>query len=287
VNSFALDCPKAPEQINKDWEIEVNAAVVRIGPAKGAELKTKTKNATNDLLGKLPDAGKIYLEQMMFSAYCSALRDDKTIKEAEKANLLKDYRNQVMKTLAQKTKPASQQKRTIVKDQPELQLPTFTEKVDKVSFSLGERGFTMGYRIEDLEKKPSEPFNLNNFSPLKVYVKKGMPYADVKVYGGSGLPPIEIKNNQLLNKPPAWDFNSNEKALEIVNENYLPVYQFFYKSPSHIVVNGAFPFPGGLILASENGAVVNPTLPTTFKLRRIFKYPSWKYPGKFDETTER
>jgi len=145
----------------------------------------------------------------------------------------------------------------------------------------------VGYKVAALEKSPNEPFMLNNFSPVKVYVKNGTPYADVKVYGGSGLPPIEIKNNQLLNKPPAWDFNSNEKALEIVNENYLPIYQFFYKSPSHIVVNGAFPFPGGLILANENGAVINPSFPVTFKLKRIFKYPSWKYPGQFDEPETR
>src|ERR1035437_8919593 len=88
---YALECPKAPEQIKKDWEVEVNAAVLRIGPVKGAELKTKTKKAAEDLLGKLPDAGKVYLEQMMFSAYCTALRDDKTVNESEKARLLKEY----------------------------------------------------------------------------------------------------------------------------------------------------------------------------------------------------
>jgi len=286
ANAFALDCPPFPQQINKDWEVEVNAAVVKIGPVKGAELKTRTRNATNDLLGKLPDASKIYLEQMMFSSYCSSLRDDKTLKESEKAKLLKEYRNQVMTTVKEKTRKVSLPKNSeIVK--PDLELPTFTEKVEKVDFSLGEGGISAGYSIATLEKEPREPFKLSNFSPVKVYIKNGRPYADVKIYGGSRFPSIEIKNNQLLNKPPDWDFNSNDKALEIVDRNYQPIYQFFYKSPSHIVINGVFPFPGGLILANENGAVINPTLPTVFKLRRIFRYPSWKYPGKFDETTDR
>ena len=71
--------------------------------------------------------------------------------------------------------------------------------------------------------------------------------------------------------------------MEIVNQNKIPIYQFFYKTLSHIVMNGIFPYPGGFILANENGAIQNPTLPTTFKLKRIFKYPSWKYPGEYEE----
>lgn len=73
-SSFALECPKAPEQINKNWEVEVTAAIAKLGSVTGGELKTKTRNATQDLLGTLPDAGKIYLEQMMYATYCTALR---------------------------------------------------------------------------------------------------------------------------------------------------------------------------------------------------------------------
>jgi hypothetical protein len=95
----ALDCPKMPKQVSKDWEVKVAAEVGRIGPVKGVDVKTKTKNATMDLLGTLPDGAKIYLEQMMYSAYCSALRDDNTIKESEKAKLLKEYNREVRKAI--------------------------------------------------------------------------------------------------------------------------------------------------------------------------------------------
>lgn len=97
--ALALDCPKMPEQSKKDWEAEVNAAVLKIGPVKGGELKTKTKNTTMDLLSKLPQAGRIYLEQMMYSSYCSALRDDKSINESEKAKILRDYNREIRKTM--------------------------------------------------------------------------------------------------------------------------------------------------------------------------------------------
>ena len=68
--SSAIDCPKIPEQTNKEWDVEVKAAVGKIGPVKGAELETRTKKATLDLMGKLPQADKVYLEQMMYATYC-------------------------------------------------------------------------------------------------------------------------------------------------------------------------------------------------------------------------
>ncbi len=164
-----------------------------------------------------------------------------------------------------------------------LEEPTFSEEIETVSFSIGGGGMTAGYSFEALKKSPREPFNFGGHIPVKLYVEKGNIYADVKIHGESGIPPIEVKKNKILNKPDDWDLNSNENALEIVNAKQVPIYQFYYKTPSHIVMNGIFPFPGGLILANEDKAIINPTMPTAFKLKRIFKYPAWKYPGKYDE----
>src|SRR5262245_52190727 len=97
--SHALDCPQIPEQARKDLEVAVKAAVMRIGPAKGAELETRTRIVTQDLMGKLPQADRVYLEQMMYATYCSALRDDKTLSESEKAKQIRTYNLEVRKTL--------------------------------------------------------------------------------------------------------------------------------------------------------------------------------------------
>src|SRR5687768_4004028 len=70
LQSYALDCPNVPEQARKDWQIEVRAAVGKIGPATGAELESLTRSATKDLMGKLPQADRVYLEQMMYATYC-------------------------------------------------------------------------------------------------------------------------------------------------------------------------------------------------------------------------
>ena len=96
---FALDCPKFPEQAKKDWEIMVAAEALKIGPLKGAELKTTTRNATRDLFANLPDAGRVYLEQMMLATYCSSLRDDKTLSDTEKSKRLKEYIGEVRKVI--------------------------------------------------------------------------------------------------------------------------------------------------------------------------------------------
>lgn len=167
---------------------------------------------------------------------------------------------------------------------PKLEQPTFREKVEKATFSLGEGGFHVTYEVSDLEKEPKEPFDLDGFKPVRMYVEDGKLYADVKVYGGAGRPPIEIKHNEFVVRPPNWDRNSSETALEVVNESQFPVFQFIYKTPFHIVVNGIFPSPVGLILANESGITVvrKSTLPQTFFLKRIFKYPSWKYPGQHE-----
>lgn len=149
-----------------------------------------------------------------------------------------------------------------------LKEPRFSEETNEISISMGNTG-TFTTPISSLKKKPYTPININGFIPIKVYYLENNIYADVKGYSNSGYPSIQIKKNKLINKPPNWDFNSNEKALEVVNEEQFPVYQYIYKTSSHIIINGTFSLPNNGVLSSN-------------ELSRIFKYPSWKYPGEYD-----
>jgi len=170
-----------------------------------------------------------------------------------------------------------------VKKTPKLKEPTFSEAIEEFNVSFGEKGIPCSWSIDGpLNKNRAYPFTVNDYSPVEIYLKNGILFADVKVYGGYGFPAIEIKQNKLFNKPASWDFNSNDKALEVVDQNQNPIYQFYYKTPSHIIINGVFPYEGGIILAGENGVVTNLTLPATFKLKRIFKYPAWQHPGEYE-----
>lgn len=100
--ALAMDCPAPPEQSRKDWDSQVRAEVGRIGMVRAGELDVRVKTATTDLLGRLPGADRVYLEQMMFSAYCTALRDDPALPGAEKSRQILDYR----RALAAAFKPA-------------------------------------------------------------------------------------------------------------------------------------------------------------------------------------
>ncbi|MEW6601129.1 MAG: hypothetical protein AB1499_09175 [Nitrospirota bacterium] len=170
-----------------------------------------------------------------------------------------------------------------IKSMPEIKKPMFSENIKYYRFSLGGRGINIGYEKEVLENgHMNNILVIGNYRPFELYIEEGKLYADVKIYGGKGRPPIEIKKNKLSNKPPDWDFNSNETALEIVDNNYSPIYQFIYKTPSHIVINGIFPIPDSFILACDSGTTSSSIVPTNFSLKRIFKYPSWKHPGKYE-----
>jgi hypothetical protein len=158
--------------------------------------------------------------------------------------------------------------------------PTFNHKHTKLNFSLG-RGITCGYSIEQLRQQPNEPFHLGGHVPIKVYVEKDKLYADVEIFSETGMHPIKISKNRISGLPHDWDMNKNEKALEVVDRNSNPVYQLIYKNDGHIILNGIFPFPGGLVVADESGMVMNPALPYTIQLNRIFKYPAWKYPAEY------
>jgi hypothetical protein len=101
--AFGIECPQFPAQVSNNSEIEVKAEVAKIGPVKGAELATKTKNVTLDLMNKLPGADKLYLQQMMLACYCSSLRDDKSLSESDKREQLKEYLGNVSGVLRDST----------------------------------------------------------------------------------------------------------------------------------------------------------------------------------------
>lgn len=103
----ALDCPRVPEQSNKDWEVEIKAAVGKLGPATATELATRIRSVTGDLLGKLPQADRVYLEQMMYASYCSALRDNPTLTEAVRETRIRAYNTELRSALREPPKSSA------------------------------------------------------------------------------------------------------------------------------------------------------------------------------------
>jgi len=163
--------------------------------------------------------------------------------------------------------------------------PTFHEKSETVSFSLGEGGVTVGYSIEQLRKKSATPFMFGNFPPVTLSVKGNILKVDVKVWNGNGNPHIEVRDNEFTVRVPGCDKNSNTNALEVVNANGVVLFQLIRKSSTNVVINGIIPSPAGLILAGPNGTILGASQSKLdqFRLKPIFKYPAWKYPGQYAE----
>lgn len=162
--------------------------------------------------------------------------------------------------------------------------PTFREKIDKISFQLGERGMAFEYDVKSLGNNKIKPFNFGGCSPIAFYFENDMLYADVTIYGGTGKTPIEIVHNEFTVRKSGWDKNFNREAFEVVDDKLNPIFQLVYKTKANIVVTGIISCPGGLLLVDDDGVTVNPDLPTNFSLKRIFKYPSSKYLGQLDDT---
>jgi len=163
---------------------------------------------------------------------------------------------------------------------------TFREKIENYTFSLGAGGVSVTYTIDALRTGPKAPFEFGDYHPVWVYLENEKLFANCDFYDGPGLSPVEVRKNEFVVRPANWDRNFSSTALEIVDSHENPVFQFIYKTPSHIVVNGIFPYPGRVVLANENGMLIRPTVPANFRLRRIFKYPSWKYPGQYEERSD-
>lgn len=112
-SALALECPSAPTNASEDTKVNVKAAVGKLGPVKAAELATEVARTTHDLLAKLPNADRVYLEKMMFSAYCTLLRDNKSMSDEEKGKLLRQYKDDVQKTISKEIKTNSSKTTTI------------------------------------------------------------------------------------------------------------------------------------------------------------------------------
>jgi hypothetical protein len=164
-----------------------------------------------------------------------------------------------------------------------LPQPTFQEESEEISFSLGELGFTDTQRISNLKKGPHTPFYLEGYAPVILSIKGGVLLYDIKFWGGPGKPPIEVKNNKFTVRVPNWDRNFNANAFEVVDSKNIPILQVIRKTATHIIVNGIFPLPDGLLLpAGPNGAIMGVrAVPPDFMLQPIFRYPSWKYLGQY------
>jgi hypothetical protein len=127
------------------------------------------------------------------------------------------------------------------------------------------------------------------FRPISVGMdKNGHLLLTCEVVGTKGARPFQIKivNNVFDVASGFVQKNYNNLALEIADDNGVPLFQLIYESKSQFRINGVFA-AGWLngkemtLWAWSDGTFVGTDLPKDFVLKPIFKYPSWKYLGQY------
>jgi hypothetical protein len=93
---------------------------------------------------------------------------------------------------------------------------------------------------------------------------------------------MKLEGYTLMDRPKNWDYNTNGTSIEVINENETPIFQYIYRSPYEILVNGIFPLAhgSGVIVASQTGTYLGGKYLMRYDTTPIFKYPSTKYPHR-------
>jgi hypothetical protein len=158
----------------------------------------------------------------------------------------------------------------------------FIENPDEVFFSLGD-GMTVGQSVGYLRQMP--PFNFEGYTPVIVHMLDGQMHLRFRIWNGDEKSPIEVNDNQFVVRPPGWDSNFSDNALEVVDQHHRVIFQMIKRTPTRVLVNGIFPKPNGRLIVAGNGSCWPnvAAIPGGFVLRPLFKYPLWKYRGVYAE----
>src|SRR5262249_15442565 len=154
-----------------------------------------------------------------------------------------------------------------------------------VTFALGEKGMTAAKYTKSLRdaSHPSPVIIVDGLSPIGLYLKDNVLLADVKLWSGESESPVEIKGNKFIVKRPGWDRNFTANAFEVVDENGSPVFQMIRKTKYDFVFKGILVTPRLIFVADQACVQLSAARARDIhlSLTPIFKYPSWKFPGKY------
>ena len=160
-----------------------------------------------------------------------------------------------------------------------LDEPTFSEVASKLGVRLGDSSITCSR--EELESG-TEPFRIHGKIPMVIKLENGKLFVNAEF--SNGRRQVKFERNQLINTPVGWDVNKNSKAIEVIDETGVPVFQFIYTSPTTVQILGSMFSDGTTIYMTNDGIEIGPI--SEFgqrrpKLKPIFKHPAWKYPGEY------
>lgn len=160
--------------------------------------------------------------------------------------------------------------------------PTFSEAHDKFNISAGSISTT----LNDGQSMCLIHLGPGGVCTIKAYVEKGKFSVDATLFSNTpgdfaGAGSVTVEKNVLHKNIPEWDRCFDSTAMEVVDQNLVPMFQVIYTTPIDILIYGMFRGNGGWAaaltpagmraLAPPNSSTA---VPQDYHLKRIFKYPS-------------
>lgn len=127
---------------------------------------------------------------------------------------------------------------------------------------------------------------------ISPYVKDGLLTADVSLFApGQVYEAFSLRGGKFHLLAPNWDVNASERAIEVVNESGVPIFQLIRSSTKHLHIDGLFRTKNAVLFLGRGGLIIQPILgdaanryvPPTDFLPKMFRYPSWQHPGEMIE----
>ena len=138
--------------------------------------------------------------------------------------------------------------------------------------------------IDSSSKDRPTEFKWRSITVLTGYIENNEFYVTTTLYGDENAPEVPVVNNRNTISALPWDMNFDDTALEHVDSDLNPRLQLIYKNNhSTVVINGLFSVPNGILLVREMMETM--VFGNFFGnwLKRLFKYPSRRFPGQEED----
>lgn len=89
--AVAIECAPPPSTALRDYKAEFDLAAARVLTLRGPSATVAVQSQAKNLLDKIPNADRALVELTYLFTLCTALRDDKSMPEREKARQISDY----------------------------------------------------------------------------------------------------------------------------------------------------------------------------------------------------
>jgi hypothetical protein len=106
-------------------------------------------------------------------------------------------------------------------------------------------------------------------------------FVDAQLFYAPNTLPLRLRHNELTHRPPQWDSNFDESAIEIVDEKAKPRFQLIYHDQHTVFLRGIFQFTDRVVVLEENKRrYFVGSIEAEMETGCIFKYPSRLYKGQ-------